>query len=309
MKVDVVTGDPRTLTPLKVNARFMRHETYQRLVDNLRTQQTLTSTPFVWKATATESDGTATGYQDGDLVVLSGNHRVEAAIEADLAEITWLQCDEYLESDERLGIQISHNSLTGEDDPGVLRSLYEQIEALDWKQFAAIDDNELDLLNDVSFQTLKPANLSFQTMSLTFLPGDWDEAQEAWNEAERLSSAADEAWLARYEDHFRLLQAIYEASTSHNVKNMGAALTYVLDVFMAHRDDLAQGWVDDETGQTKHKGKVPIITAIGGLDEVPPASAAVIRRAIKKMQDRGEITGREGWRALEKWASQYLETT
>src|SRR5699024_11142977 len=156
---------------------------------------------------------------------------------------------------ERLRIQIYHNSLTGEDGPGILRSLYEQIESVDWKQFAALDDNELDLINDVSFGSLKPANLSFQTVSLTLLPGDWDEAQEAWNEASRLAAGADEAWLARYEDHFRLLQAIHEASTSHNVKNMGAALTYVLDVFMAHREDLAEGWVDED-GKTKHSGRV-----------------------------------------------------
>jgi len=72
----MVQGDPRTLTLLDVNARFLPHEQFRQLVENIRRDGCLTSTPLVWNDTAS-----------GRLVVLSGNHRTLAAIEAGLVSI------------------------------------------------------------------------------------------------------------------------------------------------------------------------------------------------------------------------------
>lgn len=305
MKVQVVTGDPRTLTALKVNARYMRHETFQRLVSNLRQQGTLTSTPFVWKATQHEpGTDTPTGYADGDLVIISGNHRVQAAIEAGITEITWLQTDDPLTLDERTALQLSHNALTGDDDPAILQTLYEQISTVEWKQFAALDDEHLGLLNEVSFDTLKPANLSFQTLALTFLPPDYAEAMEAFEEARQLSTGADATWLAQFEDHTRLLRALDEVGKSHNVKNMGAALQYVINIYRAHRDDLAAGFMTPD-GEAAHTGRVPLAAALG-TDELPAVAAIDVNKALKKMQERGEVGKTDTWEAVHKWAQAYL---
>ena len=48
------TVDPRTLTLIDVNARFMRKETFDRLVANVRRDGALTSTPLVWDDAATD---------------------------------------------------------------------------------------------------------------------------------------------------------------------------------------------------------------------------------------------------------------
>ena len=74
METRVIQIDPRELKLLKLNARYMRHEEYQRLVANIKRDGQLTSAPFACK--------------DGDkYLVLSGNHRTQAAIAAGLKSI------------------------------------------------------------------------------------------------------------------------------------------------------------------------------------------------------------------------------
>lgn len=75
MQTKVIHVDPKTLKLLEMNARFMRHEEFQRLVANVKKDGQLTSAPFA----ARNADGT---YE-----VLSGNHRVQAAIAAGVESI------------------------------------------------------------------------------------------------------------------------------------------------------------------------------------------------------------------------------
>ena len=44
----MVQGDPRMLTLLDVNARFLPHEQFWQLVANIERDGCLTSTPLVW---------------------------------------------------------------------------------------------------------------------------------------------------------------------------------------------------------------------------------------------------------------------
>lgn len=293
MKVTTEHGHPRELTLLEENARYMPHEEFAQLVANIRRDGALSSAPFVWYDEATDRK-----------VVLSGNHRVKASLEADLDDIPWLQCDEPLTRDQQLAIQLSHNAINGRDDPAILAKLYSDIESLDWREYAGLDDRDLELLEQVDVGNLSEANLDFQTLALVFLPDDAEKAKAAFGDAKKLAGG-DVTWLARFEDHLRILEAIAAASSSHDVLNMGGAVSYVLDVFERHIGDLSAGWFDEDTGEAKHSRWVPIATALGN-DVIPAASAAVVKKAFGKMRDRGEVTDREGWRALELWARAYL---
>jgi hypothetical protein len=289
MKVTTVTGDPRILTLLEINARFMRHEQYQQLVTNLRRDGVLTSAPFVWAAGG------------GKLIVLSGNHRVQASIEAGLEEITWLQTDHPLTRQQQIAIQLSHNAIDGEDDKSILTQLYQEIDDLDLRAYTGLDDRELGLLADVASKGLPSVNLDYQQLTLTFLPGDGDRAKHGFADAEDLAKGADDHWLARYEDHIRVLDAISDAGRSHNVKNMALSLAYVLDVFENHRTDLTAGWYDPETDQTRHQNWVPIATVFGN-DAMPAPAAAVVLKAVEKMLREEQFGQFSRWRALELWA-------
>ena len=112
----IIEIDPRELKLLKMNARFMRHEEFQRLVANIKRDGQLTSAPFA-----------ALDPADGKYEVLSGNHRVQAAISAGLQTIPCIITDDPLSEEQRIAIQLSHNAIVGQDDPDILKKLYDKI--------------------------------------------------------------------------------------------------------------------------------------------------------------------------------------
>lgn len=72
MNVYTLEIDPKEIKLLNLNARYMRHEEFKQLVDNIRRDGQLTSTPFLCRE------------PNGKYLCLSGNHRTKAAIEAGL---------------------------------------------------------------------------------------------------------------------------------------------------------------------------------------------------------------------------------
>ena len=103
--------DPRTLSLLKRNARTFDKDTFQQLTANVRADKRLSSTPLCWET------------PEGLLEVLSGNHRVQAAIEAGIEQVLVLVLHGDLSKARRIAIQLSHNALVGTDDPTLLAEL------------------------------------------------------------------------------------------------------------------------------------------------------------------------------------------
>ncbi|MFF5668819.1 hypothetical protein ACFY8S_01560 [Streptomyces hygroscopicus] len=295
MNIDIKTGDPRTLKLLDLNARFMRHEQYQQLVTNLRRDQALTSTPFVWHDTTT-----------GDRIVLSGNHRTKAAIEAGIEEITWLETSDPLTESQRIAIQLSHNAIAGEDDPAILKTLYEQIDDLDLRQYAGLDDATLELLADLDSPSLGEANLSFQTLAIVFLPDDLKEAQGVLNDALGLAASSDAIWVAALRQYDQTMAALDLASKSADVTNVATAFGLILESFKDHADELVDAWFDRTTDEPKHHGMAPLLTLFH-TDAMPTKSAAIVERALQQAVARGDVPAEHRYKALELWATQYLD--
>ncbi|MFF5968246.1 hypothetical protein ACFY64_31890 [Streptomyces collinus] len=296
MKIDIKTGDPRTLKLLDLNARFMRHEQYQQLVTNLRRDQVLTSTPFVWHDVAT-----------GDRIVLSGNHRTKASVEAGIEEITWLETSDPLTESQRIAIQLSHNAIAGEDDPAILKTLYEQIDDLDLRQYAGLDDATLELLADLDSPSLGEANLSFQTLAIVFLPDDLKEAQDVLRDALGLAASSDAIWVAALRQYDQTMAALDLASKSADVTNVATAFGLILESFKDHADELVDAWFDRDTGEPKHHGMAPLLTLFH-TDAMPTKAAATVEKALQQAVARGDVPAEHRYKALELWARQYLDT-
>ncbi len=168
----------------------MPHEQFVRLVENLERDGALTSVPFAWKSR-------------GKYLVLSGNHRVKAAIEAGIEHAFVMLCDDPMPKDRRVALQLAHNAIAGEDDIATLKALYDGVEDIDWRVYAGLDDKTLELLDKVEPGSLSEANLDFQTVTLTFLPTEQARAEEAWEAARTELQGSTAAWLARLDDSTR----------------------------------------------------------------------------------------------------------
>ncbi|MED3746676.1 ParB/RepB/Spo0J family partition protein [Geobacillus stearothermophilus] len=275
---------------LEKNARFMKNETFQNLVNNIKRDGGLSQLPFCWLT------------PEGKYRILSGNHRCKAAIEAGLTEVPVIYTDRDLTRDEQIAIQLSHNAITGEDDPVILQELYAEIEDLEMKYYSGLDDKVLDQLEKVQIDGITEARLDYLTVSFLFLPEERDELFRVFEEAKETIS--DETVLARLEDFDRLLEAQKKVKQSYNIFNGATSLMIILDIFERHLEDLREGYLD-ENGEPEHKNHVPIASVLGS-DEIPAEAAATLNKAIEKALSSGEIDKKEKWKLIESLATKYL---
>lgn len=295
-----ITIDPRKLKLLDVNARFMRHEQYQNLVSNVKKDGALESTPLL--AYASEASATMTDDEPGKFIVVSGNHRTRAAIDAELADIVALAYDRVLPHNEFVAKQLAHNAITGEDDPATLKALYDSISDVDLRQYAGLDDATLGLLAKVEAGSLSEANLSFQTVNIVFLPDELESARTAWQQARALASG-DEVWLARWRDYDLFLDSLELSGATHNIKNVATQLAVVLAIFGRNVGELRDGWLTEE-GEVRHTGRVPF-HAIFGVSGIPSRDAAVVHRAIERARQQ-DTTLESAADVLVKWAQEAM---
>lgn len=289
MNVFTLEMNPRDIKLLETNARYMKHEEFNRLVANVRRDGKLTSTPFLCKD------------KDGRWLCLSGNHRTRAAIEVGLETITCLATDDELSEEQKIAIQLSHNAIAGQDDPATLKALYEKILDTSLKEYSGLDDKTLDLLDKFSSISISEANLQFQTLSMVFLPNELEAARKIIDVAKDQAKSSHDIWFARMEDYDRWLDAQEIISSAHNVKNVATAVEIILKVFERNVTQLSEAWEDT----TDDKRWVPLETVIG-RSKIPAGSAKIIKKALDKMVGSGEVTSKNLHDGLVKLCADYI---
>ena len=284
----LVLGD---LKRQDLNARFMKSETFRQLVANLQRDGSLTSVPLV------RPDG------DGHRI-LSGHHRVAAAIEAGILTGECMIVDEPMTRQQEVALVLSHNSLSGEDDPATLKALYEELDETEWMDYSGLDDRTLELLDEVSTEGLSEANLEFSTINLVFLPHEREAAEEALFEAKKQHGISD-AWLASIQQYEPTLAALETVRGSYSIGNVATALGIILAVFEKHLPDMVEGWID-ENGEPRKKKPVPIETVFGTRMVEGPVAAKILR-AVKQAEKAGDTPEGAGpWAFIGYLADTYL---
>jgi hypothetical protein len=232
---------------------------------------------------------------------MSGNHRTKAAVEAGLKEIDIIVTSDPLTEAQRIAIQISHNSISGQDDLATLKNLYEKILDIDMKEYSGVDDKTLELLKKVKPVSIGEANLKFQTLSLVFLPDELEEAKKVLDIALKMTKS-DEKWVAQFAQYDAWLDGIETAGSAYGIRNVATSLSIILDIFNRNLDQLKEGW---ENLKDKKNTVVPISTAIG-VDKIPLESAKIIAKACEMAVSRGEIKKDEKCKFLERLCSGYI---
>ena len=209
--------------------------------------------------------------------------------------------------DQRRAIQLSHNEISGEDDPATLKLLYNSIQDVGMRLYSALDDKKLELLDDVKPGSLAEANLQFQTVKMVFLPHELEAIEEAWKSVEELLGGVQVTWLADMESYDATLDAIEAASRAHGIKNTATALMVVLEVFTRHLADLKEGFLDSMGEPKDIQGIVPISVVLENPN-IPPKAASLLDKAINHMASTGRIDPAKRADSLELLAKLYLES-
>ncbi|AZO61759.1 MULTISPECIES: ParB/RepB/Spo0J family partition protein [unclassified Mesorhizobium] len=151
--------DPNTLRRREKNAHYMAPAMFKRLVENVKIDGRLTTTVL------------ACENKDGSLEILSGHHRTAAAIEAGLPMVDALVITTPLSEKRKVAIQLSHNSINGEDDQSLLAQLYASLD-IDAKKFSGLDDSVLAGDKGPGATALGGANIKYDELLFSFLPED-----------------------------------------------------------------------------------------------------------------------------------------
>lgn len=129
-KYEVV--DINLIDEAELNANEMSNEDFAQLCDNI-SKSGLSSVPTCYRKA------------NGRFIMMSGHHRLRACKKLRYKTIGILYIDEneLQGEDEAIAIQLSHNSLHGQDNQSILKQLYEKIQNIDFKKFAHVNIDEI----------------------------------------------------------------------------------------------------------------------------------------------------------------------
>jgi len=293
MKVETLFLPWEELELLDHNARFMRHEQFQQLVENIRRDGCLSSCPFAMWNPAT-----------GKWKVLSGNHRCKAGKAAGLPGATFVVTRDALSHGEQVAIQLSHNAIAGEDDLAILKDLYESIPDLDLKKACGLDDKTLGLLAEITAEGKPSAALEWTNITLAFLPDEAQDIKRVFAEVEAASKG--EVLAARFKDYDEFMDALGEAGVAGQVKNSATALRIMLDVFGASLPDLVQLYAEQDGQAGKGTKKQAPLSSVFGTRTVDAHSAMILNRAIERALEQDKTGNLTRTGALRQMAELYL---
>jgi hypothetical protein len=190
----------------------MAEPEFNRLVENIKRDGCLTSLPLVYRGE-----------------VVSGNHRVQAAIKALSKDIEgdWIEIESELTEQQKLAIQLSHNAIVGQDDPTVLREIYESL-ALDWKKYSGVYE-EMFKLDEESAVSLGIAVAKYEELVIAFLPEERTAFVEFATKLEKRYRKA-EALVGEKRDFDAFFDAILAIKDARKIGNTATALRVMAEL-------------------------------------------------------------------------------
>lgn len=225
---------PTAFHAATVNARFMKKSQYAQLVANVKRDGNLGSLPLCWKA------------PDGQLHILSGHHRIQAAVDAGVSEVLYLYLEGDLKPAQRTAIQISHNSIVGEDDLTVLKQQWESIQDLEAKLYSGLDDNFFKGYDPVNLGLFNEKGLTYQTVELQFLPSELETLKTILDKIGKSKRARFGAPLQQFDAFTQALMRFKDAAGIINSAIAFHALVHIADLFCDHVEKMGE----DPSGET-----------------------------------------------------------
>ena len=226
LETRVVRQKLTELRHLEGNARFMKAEQFNQLVANLARDGVLTSAPLIYRGE-----------------VLSGNHRVQAAIKAGIAEADCIEILSELTPSRRRAIALSHNAIVGMDDPSQLFAAYQDLDLGD-KLYSGLTDDAFGA-QELDLASLSAGSTDTIEVLLVFLP-EYEEAFRKY--VERLASKAKATkMLASMESFDRFFDTIVRVKGVQNILNTAMAVEMMVRLACERLDQIeAQAPSDDQ---------------------------------------------------------------
>lgn len=211
-----------------MNANEMTGEDFAQLCDNIG-KSGLSSVPSCYKK------------ENGRFVMISGHHRLRACKKLHYKTIGILYClESELSKDEIIAIQLSHNSLHGHDNTSILKKLFEQIQSVDFKQFAHVNIDEIAPVSTdgISVFALKE-NFVF---TVILYPDSFENLDELLGDIREQASKSDALILANEKENERLLLKLQtEIGKQYDIKSPSISFAKLLELASERLTEIKKG--------------------------------------------------------------------
>ncbi len=256
---------------LEKNARFMTKEQFSSLTNNVKKDGGLTSIPLCYKQ------------ESGRLLVLSGNHRIKASIESGNREFLVLLIDKPMTKQQLVAIQLSHNSIEGQDDEQILKELWQSIDDLEASVYAGLSTELIEKLTSTDFITISEQRVLFKEINFLFLPEEIEDMKSIC-EGILESAKGKEIFAGRISEYADILDGIIAVKQKQNVINNALAffaMARVVREYLDGRVENLQEAMEEGVAET-------VIFALGGTRKrIKKNTAKSLRKYIKEKMDTG----------------------
>lgn len=218
----------------EMNANEMTGEDFATLCDNIG-KSGMSSVPCCYKK------------DNGRFVMISGHHRLRACKKLRYRTIGILWCDESdLSNDEIIAIQLSHNSLHGQDNTSILKKLFEQIKSVDFKKFAHVNIDEIAPVNTegINIYAMK-ANFVF---SIILYPDSFQNLDELYGDIREQAKKSDALILADQTNEELLMKLQSEIGKQYDIKSPAIAFAKLLELANERLTEIRK---DNDLGDSK----------------------------------------------------------
>jgi hypothetical protein len=200
---------------LERNAHFMDKEKFDRLTENIQKDGFLSQLPFGLKM------------ENGKYKILSGNHRIKAALKAKL-DYVLIMYVENLTRDEELGYQLSHNTLVGKDDMQMLKDLFNEIEGLAQKEFTGLNDLMFLDYQTISLPSISEDDIKLHEIKFVFTQFKAERIREVLEALDKRKMDENSAFcFVNFVDFIRIMTEVKKRT---NIKNNTIAFIKMLEI-------------------------------------------------------------------------------
>lgn len=206
------------IIPASLNANKMSEDNFEKLTNNIKKSGLSTAITCVKLS------------ESGKFQIIGGHHRYEACVKNGYTKIPCIYADEKdLSQDEIIAIQLSHNSLHGEDDKGILKRLFEQISSIDFKEFAHINMEEIGNIETFS-SSVMPLSEHY-TISVILYKEDLELLDELISDIKETMKTSELIILANQDNNEEmLLKLTKEVQNRYKIKSTNVTFSKILEL-------------------------------------------------------------------------------
>ena len=205
------------------NARYMTKEQQARLDENIKRDGFLSQLPF------------GILQEDGKYKIISGNHRIKSAINAKLQSVLILYGDESdFDEQRQLAIQLSHNSIAGQDDPFLLKELYMELDDLFLKAYSGIDERELLSYKPLDLSAIAERDIELSEIRFMFCEPDKAKIERLMDMLDRKLGLDAEKDSLVFADRDWFIDIMSDVQKKYQIKNKTAAFLKMCSIVEDH---------------------------------------------------------------------------